>query len=537
MKKCKKTALLMAVIMCLTTLLTSCGGSVETQGDERFTKATTPDTYPIETDVTLRYWGGLHADIMAAHTSANETELAKYLIEETGINVVYEHPVAGQESASFNIMVNSDELPDIIARQWSSHTGGPQKAIDDGIITPLNDYIDLVSPNLKKILDENPEYKAAIMTDKGDIFEYPMIKGGDKLLTYVTYGIRKDLLDKAGLDLPETLADWEKTLYTFRDMGVEVPLSVRLNNELMALIAPFMGCFRVTGTFFHEDGTVKYGPYEEGFGEWIKLMKKWYDDGILDKDFADVDNKRRSAMVTNGRNGAIEGSVGGNFGTWLAAIKPESGIEYVPVKVPVMNEGDTAFWTQKDWHVRDCVAISATSKHKELAARFLDYGFSEKGAMTYNFGREGISYTMVDGVPTYNPDLRDPEKNGGLSFSQALSEHLRANTGGPFVQDTRYIDQYYALDIQKKAFDMWDSDTLEYKMPPVQLTADEQKTYTDIMTPIDTYREETVAKLISGKMDISKLDEYFAELKRLGIEEAIEIQQAAYDRYAARINK
>ena len=215
MKKCKKTALLMAVVMCLVTLLSACGGNVTVDTNEKFTKATTPDTYPIETDVTLRYWGGAHADILAAHTSSNETELVKYLIEETGINVVYEHPVAGQEAASFNIMVNSDELPDIISKQWSSHTGGPQKAIDDGIIAPLNDYIDLVSPNLKKILDEHPDYKAAIMTDKGDIFEYPLIKGGDKLLTYVTYGIRKDLLDKAGLDLPETLADWEEALYAF----------------------------------------------------------------------------------------------------------------------------------------------------------------------------------------------------------------------------------------------------------------------------------------------------------------------------------
>ncbi len=536
MKKSKKTALFMAAVMCLSIILSACGGGESVDTDAKFTKATTPDTYPIETDVTLRYWGSLHSDVMASHTSFNDTEIAKYLEEETGIKVQYEHPVTGQESTAFNIMINSDDMPDIISKQWSSYAGGPQKAIDEGIITPLNDYIDLVSPNLKKILEENPSYKAAIMTDKGDIFEYPMIRGGDKLLTYVTYGIRKDLLDKAGLDLPETLADWEEVLYAFRDMGVEVPLSVRIDNEFLALIAPFMGCFRVTGTFFHENGVVKYGPYEEAFGDWVKLMKKWYDDGILDKDFADTDNKRRSALVTNGRNGAIEGSVGGNFGTWLGAIKPESGIEYTPVKVPVMNEGEIGFWTQKDWHVRDGVAISATSKNKELAARFLDYGYSEKGGLTNNFGREGISYTMVDGVPTYNPDLRDSEKNGGVSFSQALAKHVRGNIGGPFVQDTRYIDQYYALDMQKKAFDMWESETLNYKMPPVQLTDEEQKTYTDIMTPINTYREETVAKLISGKMDISALDNYFAELKRLGIEEAIKIQQAAYDRYIERLN-
>ena len=62
-------------------------------------------------------------------------------------------------------------------------------------------------------------------------------------------------------------------------------------------------------------------------------------------------------------------------------------------------------------------------------------------------------------------------------------------------------------------------------------TQEEQKKLSDILTPIYTYREETVAKLISGKLDISYLDEYFQKMKDMGIEEAISIKQHAYDRY------
>lgn len=66
--------------------------------------------------------------------------------------------------------------------------------------------------------------------------------------------------------------------------------------------------------------------------------------------------------------------------------------------------------------------------------------------MTYNFGREGVSYEMKDGKPTYTDLITDTTKNGGLSTSQAMSKYIRACYNGPFVQDARlyHADVYYA---------------------------------------------------------------------------------------------
>lgn len=536
MSKKKVLSVVLAVVLSVA-CFASCG-TKEEKASAILDKVTTTDTYPQKTDVTLRYWMTLQGGVMQSATNFGETELAKHLEEATGIKVVYEHPVSGQESTAFNIMLNSKDMPDMIEWQWTTYPGGPDKAIDEGIITPLNEYFEKVSPNIKKLLEENESWSMNSMTDEGYYYQYPMFKEDSKLLTYISYFIRKDLLDKAGLPVPETLEQWEEALYAFRDMGIEVPLSVRINNEMLGLMGPFMGCFGIMGDFYHDGDTVKYGPYEKAFGDYIKLLNKWYNDGILDKNFADVDSKRRSALVTNGRNGATEGSVGGDMGRWLGAILPESGIEYVPVTVPVLKEGDTPMWTQATWDVINSTAISGDSKHKELAARFLDFGYSKEGYLLYNFGKENETFTFenVNGrqVPTYMDWMRDPAKTGGLSFNDCASRNIRANSGGPFVQSSDYIDQYYSNKVQKDAQSMWGSDVLKYKMPIVYLTEDEQKRYTDIITPINTYREETVAKLISGKMPMEELDNYFAQLKKLGIEEAIEIQQAAYDRTAAR---
>ena len=102
------------------------------------------------------------------------------------------------------------------------------------------------------------------------------------------------------------------------------------------------------------------------------------------------------------------------------------------------------------------------------------------------------------------------------------------------MQCKYYIEQFYEHPAQKMAFDKFDSDVEKYSLPTLYMTSDEAKEYSDIMTPIDTYREETVAQVIAGKLPESAMDEYFEKLEELGIERAIELKQAAYDRYLAR---
>ena len=504
---------------------------------EVFGNITTTDEYPQKTDVTLRYWLPLHSHVSATATGLNDTPFKEYLEEQTGINVKFEHPVAGQQESAFNIMIASDDMPDIIEWNWSNYNGGAQKAIDDDVIEPLNKYINSVSPNLKKIFDEHPEYRRQTETESGEVYQYPMIRGDERLASYMALLVRQDLLDEAGLEKPATYDDWETMLYKFKQMGVKSPLSLRLNNLYLETLSPFTSRFGFIADFYHDEkGNVLFGPYQKEFADYIKMLNRWYNDGILDTEFANTEKNRRVAMVANGENGAIDATIGGDFGSFIGAILPESGIHYTAVTFPVNKAGERPMYAQKDWQVGDGAAISATSKYKELAARLLDFGYSDEGHILYNFGKEGVSFEYrkeENGSvsPIYTDIITDPWTNGGLTMAQSMARYLRANYGGPFVQDIRYTEQYYTNEEQKKALDMTDSDAWKYKLPNMTYTQEEQKKLSDILTPIYTYREETVAKLISGKLDISYLDEYFQKMKDMGIEEAISIKQHAYDRY------
>lgn len=533
----KHLAGVMAATLAVTAALTGCGGGQQANNANAEITKTTSDTYPIETDsdVTLKYWVSLSGHVSALSQSLNDTPLAQDLIEKTGINVEFVHPASGQEKEQFNLMLASKDVPDIIEYDWKNYTGGPESAIEKGTIIDLNKVLEAgISPNLQKLYEEHPDYAKASQTETGKAYVYPFVIGDDILQTYMGPMVRQDLLEKYNLEVPETIEDWDNMLTTFKENGIKSPLTLRMDTVKFGDMSPFIGAMGVAGTFYVEDGVVKFGPYTEEYREFLTLMADWYSRGLLDPNFTDTDTKRLTSVIATGEAVAAFGSAGGDFGQWIPATQAQDpNARFVPVKYPAANKGETPKFGQKNWPNGSYgAAISGKSENIELAARFLDYGYSEEGHMTYNFGQEGVSYTMQDGVPTYTDIITDDSKNGGMGIGPAMGQYIRACYNGPFVQDKNYLTQFYTMPEQLQAVEIWsDTDTLTYKMPNAPMTQEENKEYNDIMSDIDSYREEVMYKTITGKSSLDDLDTYYEEMKNRGIERAIELQQIAYDRY------
>lgn len=163
----------------------------------------------------------------------------------------------------------------------------------------------------------------------------------------------------------------------------------------------------------------------------------------------------------------------------------------------------------------------------------LDYGYGDEGHLLFNFGLEGVSYTMQGGNPTYTDlILHNPDK---LAPSQAIAMYSRASYFGPFVQDVAYMEQYYMLPEQKEAVNIWaDTDAEEYMLPPVQKTERESAEFSAIMQDATTLVDEMSLRIILGIDPLDSFDDYVAQLKALNIDRAIAIQKAALDRYNAK---
>ena len=68
----------------------------------------------------------------------------------------------------------------------------------------------------------------------------------------------------------------------------------------------------------------------------------------------------------------------------------------------------------------------------------------------------------------------------------------------------------------------------------VTMTADESSEYASIMNNIDTYVNETLVKFIMGIRPLEEFDTYVEDIWAMGLQDAIDIQQAALNRYNAR---
>lgn len=147
----------------------------------------------------------------------------------------------------------------------------------------------------------------------------------------------------------------------------------------------------------------------------------------------------------------------------------------------------------------------------------------------YNFGVEGQSYSLVNGKPQYTDlILKNPNK---LSVSQALALYSLETSGGPFLVDADADRQWHNDKEQADAMATWIVADHSKQLPNSLLNADEQAKFASIMADLNTYKNEMTNKFIMGIEPLSKFDDYIQTLTKLKIEDAVKLNQAAYDRY------
>lgn len=150
--------------------------------------------------------------------------------------------------------------------------GGPEKAINDGVIIKLNDLINQHAPNLKQFLNDNPDIAKEVKTDSGTMYVIPSI-GIGKVNTFSGPIIRKDWLDELGLSVPETLEEWTHVLWSFKEKkGATAPYTTYIDKTDPSKLNDFIvGAFGVGRDFYLDDGEVKYGPMEPKFKEYLNF--------------------------------------------------------------------------------------------------------------------------------------------------------------------------------------------------------------------------------------------------------------------------
>lgn len=513
--------------------------------------------YPYEgaEGITLTYWMSVPSNVMNhpdTPDSVQMTEWAQRWQELTGITVEFIGPAttkSDEVTTAFNLMTTGDKLPDIIEWEWTSgYTGGPAQAEDDGVLIWLDDYITPDGPaaDLWQFLQDNPSLDTAVKTDDGHYYTFPFTRGSKMLTTTSGPVVRRDLLEAAGYK-PEdlvTIDDWTAAMTALQANGVEHPLSFESKSYMENLLP---GAFGIRAAMYvsADDGKVHYGKMEEGYKEMLAQVVEWMNAGLIDPDTAEWTGANTKADILNGDSAICYGALGSRMGSWNTAAWKEpdtygADFELVGAQFPVKNAGQkvqysggsTDYATGSKAHA----AITADCEHPEVAAAFLNFCYSQAGHYEINLGEEGVAYngfeeTEYGTAAKYSDTIMNAD-----NIAVEMAHYGRANMSGAFVQDPAYILGYYATEQQKAAVSMWASnDVTGTILPPITMTPEESDEYKSLNSQVSTAADEFRDKVLTGAIDINEgWDAYIEQIKGMGVERMVELQQAALDRYNAR---
>jgi putative aldouronate transport system substrate-binding protein len=505
-------------------------------------------SYPIvDSKISLDFWYPM-AGSMGELTDFNEAEFFQWYEEKTKIHINFIVPPANSERDAFNLLFASDNMPDMIystpnaVSAAQAYRGGEDKAIEDGYFINMAEYLQF-APNYVSWIVNGQEtgLSKAVYTDKGNLYGLwgiwePMNR---TVMPELGIAVRKDFLDKVNKQIPTTYDEWYSVLTAFRDqLKIEAPFYT--SKFGIDATGEFMAGYGTAPYFYQVDGKVKYGPLDDAYRDYLTMLNKWYNEGLLDRDFptrASIGYSADNDMMLNDRVGSLIDWATRLSETYVSRGASNRDFYLVAAPQPKKTGGqDPRFRsvTGGDQLHEACIQISTDSKYIEQAIRWVDGFYAKDVYLNANYGldsQKGVVWQEApDGHRIGDYDFRYANPNK-MSSATVLVKYWVKNP--PLRVEAAQIEQADAN--KQSAYRTWASFDADWVISGrTTMTADESTKYSSIYTDIETYVQECNVKFITGSMSLSTYDSYRDTLRRMNIEEAVALRQAALDRFLKR---
>ena len=242
----------------------------------------------VDEPITLTAWRSY--DPYGEWTDFNNSDWRKAVAEDTGVTVNFTTATAATAGEKFGLMLVSQDYTDLMMIPSLSALKSGDAAIEDEIVINLNDYDTSLYPHYYEFITSNSARWKGTHTDTGKLWGFfTILKEPEGGWTGPAY--RSDLAADCGWTGgdPVTLQDWEDLLTCYRDGGIPVPLSFSYQGYYA--YGMFASAFDTFPGLYAKNGTdVTYGFIDDGFKEYLTLMNKWYNEGLILSNFIDWDN-------------------------------------------------------------------------------------------------------------------------------------------------------------------------------------------------------------------------------------------------------
>ena len=448
------------------------------------------------------------------------------------IGVVPEWNSLSQMTADtqFNLIVASGDYPDVMCGVDKYYAGGLMKAYEEEVIITLDDYIADCMPEYWNLIHEDPTLLKAVTADNSSFMAWYSIF--DKTIVNEGYFIRKDWCDLVGVDIPKSIDDMNNFAYAIKsELNLE---SVLLMGEGLDTLASAWGIAGTTasgsGFAYHREGDKLVADItSERYESYIRQLAQWYADGIVSRNFSELD--------TSNMSGTLEAELAANRTAIVSTMvnsmdnlrNDDPNFELVAMVCTVDGENDHQGQGERQF---DSCSISSNCDEELIPyiMGWMDYWYTEEGAMAGSYGVEGLDYQVNDdGSITYLEIITENE----YGFPPMLFSRARCFSGASF--GLMYQDRTVPFFTEKQtaAIETWTSrtDDLEAIPQTLGLNSEESDVVALYATDLATYISEEVPKYVTGDRSFDTWGDFVAECEAMHVEELLAAYQAAYDRY------
>ncbi|MBQ8952676.1 MAG: extracellular solute-binding protein [Clostridia bacterium] len=464
-----------------------------------------------------------------------------YAYEKHKVKVEYTW-VLDDDAQKDALAVANGDMPDVMLVDLTTFN----MLVESDMIQPLTQAFDEnANQYLRDARDTYPEAFAAA-TVGGELMAIPdTVPKKQHVYTWV----RKDWLDKLGLEVPTTMDDIIAVAKAFIEQDpdgngendtIGLPLNTniigRYGSDYMAdPIANAMGSY-ARMWYEGEDGKVVYGSVTEETRNALEYLAKLYAEGIFDPQFAVREEKE---LVISGKCGIF-------FGSWCAGpLRQSYGFdqaEWIPVVAPIEGEGAT-YYTMSPVPANSYLVVSKKCAHPEAVIwmlgdtyefhRYLT-GDDEWTAKMNEYNTAGVSWTIMpfeiqleaeDIVAVRGKDMVQMIDTGdrtGISlqnqgFYDAYLAWLDDNTS--LTGWVRYVGMYLGCNIANYEHN-------DYKQPVFWGTTE---TMQDYWTTLTSLEDETFMKIVMNEVGIEAFDDFVKQWHAEGGDTIIEEVQEYVD--------
>ncbi|WP_199616119.1 extracellular solute-binding protein [Paenibacillus alkalitolerans] len=493
---------------------------------------------------------------LPAGDTPENNQYTRHIKEQLNIDtkIIWQTATGKDYDQKVNLAIASNDLPDMVV----VNDAQLRQMVKAGQVADLTEvYEKYASPGIKGIIEKTEGRAMKAVTFDGKMMALPSVTArGDAVHTM---WIRKDWLDKLGLEVPKTVDDLAKAAKAFVEqdpdgngqkdtIGISGPQAggklhanfIASSNNVFGL-DPIFSAFNAYPGFWleGEDGKPVYGSIQPQVKEALAKLREMYADGLIDPEMSV--RKDSAEPVVSGKTGIFFGPFWMGYWPLPDAIKNDPKANWQAYALPLDKNGE--FSPHMATPSTNFLAVRKDFEHPEAAVKLMNLLVRDEAkfdvSVSLNHYPVRIVYAPVDEIEFTVEKLKE------VLAGTTTPEQLDIPGYKLLVDDAKKVknvklEPYDKYDIQywnTKDIGTWSrqyslfvggAPLFEKRNEVYSLTYSQTKTMESRWANLEKLETETFLKIIMGAAPLESFDKFVDDWKKQGgdkitgeVEEAI----------------